>query len=84
MSNFHNPNLISNDFRMLGFGSDNSDLRFLQLELLRCYFVYLIFAYCNFPSEGFSGGSQSSVAVNSQLPFPSASGTHLTSGTEGR
>ena len=36
-----------------------------------------------FPSEGFSGGSQSSVAVNSQLPFPAASQTHLTSGIQG-
>ena len=35
------------------------------------------------PSEGFSGGSQSSVAVNSQLPFPAASQTHLTSGIQG-
>ena len=36
-----------------------------------------------FPSEGFFGGSQSSVAVNSQLPFPAASQTHLTSGIQG-
>ena len=36
------------------------------------------------PSEGFSVGSQSSVAGYSQLPFPAASQTHLRSGTEGR
>ena len=38
----------------------------------------------NFSSEGFSGRSQSSVAEYSQLPFPTASQTHLTSGTEDR
>ena len=37
-----------------------------------------------FPSEGFSGGGQSSVAGYSQLPFPAASQTHLRSGIEGR
>ena len=37
-----------------------------------------------FPSAGFSGGSQSSVADYSQLPFSAASQTHLTSGTEGK
>ena len=36
-----------------------------------------------FSSEGFSGGSQSSVAGYSQLPFPTASQTHLTSGIQG-
>ena len=41
------------------------------------------FADYHLPSEGFSGGSQSSVAGYSQLPFPTASQTHLTSGTEG-
>ena len=40
--------------------------------------------YNIFPSEGFSGGSQSSVAGCNQLPFLAASQTHLTSGTEGR
>ena len=42
------------------------------------------FVIAIFPSEGFTGGSQSSVAGYSQLPFPAASPTHLTSGTEGR
>ena len=43
------------------------------------------FAHYNiFPYEGFSVGSQSSVASYSQLPFPAASQTHLRSGTEGR
>ena len=37
-----------------------------------------------FPSEGFSDGSQSSVAGYNQPPFPAASQTHLTSGTKGR
>ena len=37
-----------------------------------------------FLSEGFSVGSQSSVAGYSQLPFPAASQTHLTSGIEGK
>ena len=36
-----------------------------------------------FPSEGISVGSQSSVAGYSQLPFPAASQTHLTSGIQG-
>ena len=36
------------------------------------------------PSEGYPGGSQSSVAGNSQLPFPAASQTHWKSNTEGR
>ena len=37
-----------------------------------------------FSSEDFSGGSQSSIAGYSQLPFPAASQTvHLRSGTEG-
>ena len=36
-----------------------------------------------FLSEGYPGGSQSSVAGDSQLPFPAASQTHLRSGTEG-
>ena len=36
------------------------------------------------PSKDFSGGSQSSVAGYSQLPFPVASQTHLRSGIEGR
>ena len=43
-----------------------------------CNFVIAIF-----PSEGFSGGIQSSVAGDSQLPFPVASQTHLRSGIEG-
>ena len=36
-----------------------------------------------FSSEGFSGGSQSSIAGYSKLPFSAASQTHLRSGTEG-
>ena len=35
------------------------------------------------PSEGFSVGSQSSVAGYNQLPFPPASQTHLTSRIQG-
>ena len=48
-------------------------------------FVIIYCAHYNiFPSEGFSSESQSSVAGYSQLRFPAASQTHLTSGTEGR
>ena len=38
---------------------------------------------CSFPSKGFSGGIQSSVAGDSQLPFRGPSQTHLRSGREG-
>ena len=44
----------------------------------------MLLQFTIFPSEGFSVGSQSSVAGGSQLIFPAASQTHLTSGTEGR
>ena len=37
-----------------------------------------------FPSEGFSGGSQSSVAGYSQLPFPAGYQTDVRSGIQGR
>ena len=47
-----------------------------------CY-VVTIFSIFSFKGI-ISGGSQSSVAGYSQLPFPAASQTHLRSGTEGR
>ena len=50
-------------------------------KMLICCIILLITV---FSSEGFFDGSQSSVAGYSQLPFPAASQTHLTSGTEGR
>ena len=46
-----------------------------------CWLILLITIL---PSEGFSVGSQSSIAGYSQLPFPAASQTHLTSETDGR
>ena len=47
------------------------------------YFVLSTTIY-TLPSEGFSVGSQSSVAGYSQFPFPAASQIHLRSGIEGR
>ena len=41
------------------------------------------FVMAIFPSEGFSGGSQSSVAGYSLRPFPVTRQTYLTSGTKG-
>ena len=65
--------------------------KLLSLKVVRCSYVYLPFLlskkvllFTFFPSEGFSVGSQSSVAGYSQLPFPAAFQTHLRSGTEGR
>ena len=45
---------------------------------------FIIFFITILPSEGYPGGSQSSVAGDSQLPFPAASQTHWRSNTEGR
>ena len=44
----------------------------------------MLLQFTIFSSEGISGGSQSSVAGDSRLPFPAAFQTHLRSGTEGR
>ena len=52
----------------------------LLLEMLCCTVLLITI----FPSEGFSGGSQSSEAGYSQLPFPAGYQTHVRSGTEGR
>ena len=46
--------------------------------------MYIKLLIIIFPSEGFSGGSQSSVAGYGQLSFPAASQSYLTSGAEGR
>ena len=50
---------------------------------VKCYVVQFGL-FTIFPSEGFSGASQLSVAGYSQLPFPAAFQTHLRSGTGGR
>ena len=50
-----------------------------NLEMLCCIILHITIL----PSEGFSGGSQSSVAGYSQPLFPSASQTHLRSGIQG-
>ena len=57
---------------------------FTLLIIMVCWLILHITIIIIFPSEGFSGGSQSSVAGYNQLPFPAASQTHLTSETEGR
>ena len=59
----------------------DSNTVYLYTPKMLCCIILLITV---FSSEGFSVGSQSSVAGYSQLPFPAASQTHLTSGTEGR
>ena len=63
---------------------DRVSSRDCQLTFARYCMLANFACYNIFPPEGFSIGNQSSVAVNSQLCFPAASQTQLTSGTEGR